>query len=222
MEEHAHPHAHRPHASGFRWLDLSLALSAFFVSLSSLWLAIHNAKTMEKLVAANSYPNIDFDSGNMCDFRDGQGVRHAIYMSLQNTGIGPARLRSVEISFDGRPVSNLRVLLASCCTPEPAGSLPKTDYWSSGDQRGAMIQAGKSLDLFAWPRRLKIRAGCAWTRRASRSASVSAIARYSTNATCAPAIIGSRSRSRRVRFPRCPMPATDRAPEGDGSHVTCT
>ena len=53
MEE-AHAHAHRAHGTGARWLDMSLALSAFVVSLASLWLTLHNARTMERLVAANS------------------------------------------------------------------------------------------------------------------------------------------------------------------------
>jgi hypothetical protein len=34
MEEGAHSHGHRPHGTGTRWLDISLALSACFVSVS--------------------------------------------------------------------------------------------------------------------------------------------------------------------------------------------
>ena len=96
MEEPDHGHAHPHHRTGFRWLDISLALSAFCVSLSTLWLTMHNARTMERLVAANSYPNIDFSYGNQFDFQDGKGMRHAIYLSLDNTGIGPARLETVR------------------------------------------------------------------------------------------------------------------------------
>ena len=107
MEEGGHQHAHRPHGTGFHWLDISLALSAFVVSLASLWLTVHNARTMEKLVASNSYPNIDFSFGNQFDFQDGQGLRHAVYLSLENTGVGPARLRSIELSFAGRPVNTV-------------------------------------------------------------------------------------------------------------------
>jgi hypothetical protein len=151
MEEGLHGNAHRPHRTGFHWLDISLALSAFFVSLVSLFLAIHNGRTMERLVAANSYPNIDFSYGNAFDFGDGRGLQHAVYLSLENTGIGPARLRSIEVSFADKPATDLRELLALCCTQEPAASLPKTDYRFTGDMRGAMIQAGKSLNLFAWP-----------------------------------------------------------------------
>jgi len=148
MEESAHHHA--PHATGKRWLDISLALSAFFVSLVSLGLALHNGHTMERLVAANSYPNLDFEFGNAYDLHDGRGERPAIYLSLRNTGIGPARVHSVELSFRGKPAANLRALLALCCTQEPADTLPKTSYRVSGDVRGFMVQAGKDLNLFAW------------------------------------------------------------------------
>ena len=150
MEEAAHSHGHPPHGTGFRWLDIGLALSAFIVSLSSLWLTVHNAHTMERLVTSNSYPNIDIDFGNQFDFQDGRGLRPALYLALDNTGIGPARLRSIELSYEGKPTANLRAVLAVCCTPGSGGALPKTSYWFSGDERGQMVQAGKGLTLFAW------------------------------------------------------------------------
>ena len=150
MEEGAHQHA--SHATGTRWLDVSLALSAFFVSLVSLGLAIHNGRTMERLVAANSYPDLEFEYGNGYDLHDGRGERPAIYLSLRNTGIGPARVHSLELPFNQRPVTNLRSLLELCCTREPADALPKTSYRLSGDVRGAMLPAGRDLNLFAWPR----------------------------------------------------------------------
>ena len=150
MEERAPEHPHAAHRTGFHWLDVSLALSAFFVSLASLWLTIHNARTMEELVASNSYPNLDYQFDNLFDFQDGLGLRPALHLYLVNSGIGPARLRAIEIGFGGKPTADLPALLDLCCTQEPAGSLPKTNAWSSGDMRGAMIQAGKNMTLFAW------------------------------------------------------------------------
>jgi hypothetical protein len=150
VEEGGHHH-HAPHATGTRWLDISLALSAFFVSLVSLGLALHNGRTMERLVAANSYPNLEFEYGNAYDLHDGRGERPAIYLSLRNTGIGPARVHSVELLFNNKPVTNLRSLLEVCCTREPADTLPKTSYRLSGDVRGTMVPAGRDLTLFAWP-----------------------------------------------------------------------
>jgi hypothetical protein len=152
VEAHGHEPPHRPNGTGFLWLDITLALSAFCVSLTTLWLAIHNARTMERLVAANSYPNIDVEPGNRFDFGDGQGMRPAVFLSLANTGIGPARLRALQLSFAGHPAANLRALLEICCTAEPAQALPGDPRYShSGDLRGAMVPAGKSVPLFAWP-----------------------------------------------------------------------
>src|ERR1700733_6428331 len=185
MEEHGHAHGHRGHSSGFHWLDISLALSAFFVSLVSLGLAIHNGRTMERLVAANNYPNIDFAYGNTFDFHDGRGVRPGLYVSLENTGIGPARLRAVELSFAGRPVANLHALLDMCCTQEPQAALPKISYWFS-DVRGVMVKAATTSTCLPGRRLRTIRAGRAWNSRwcAASSASACAIARCSTIVTC--------------------------------------
>ena len=155
MEEGSHGHAHRPHGTGFHWLDISLALSAFFVSLVSLGLAIHNGRTMERLVAANSYPNIDIEPGNRFDFGDGLGLRPALYLSVANTGIGPARLRSVQLSWQGKPAADLAALVALCCSGPDGSSLPRMDYWKSGDLRGYMVAAGQSVNLYAWPEALR-------------------------------------------------------------------
>lgn len=154
MEETAHAHAHPPHGTGVRWLDMSLALSAFVVSLASLWLTVHNARTMERLVAANSYPNVDIEPGNRFDFGDGLGLRPALYLSLANTGIGPARLRSVQLSWQGKPAADLAALVALCCSGPDASSPAKMDYWRSGDLRGYMVAAGQSVNLYAWPEAL--------------------------------------------------------------------
>ena len=53
------PEVHTPHAhpSGKGWLDMALGGSAFIISLVSLWLGIQHGRAMEKLVAANSWPN---------------------------------------------------------------------------------------------------------------------------------------------------------------------
>ena len=150
MEEGAHHHA--PHATGTHWLDISLALSAFFVSLVSLGLAIHNGRTMERLVAANSYPNVEFEYGNAYDLHDGRGERPAIYLSLRNTGIGPARVHSVELSFAGKPVDE-PALAAGAVLHAGGGRDAAQDQLSAVRRRARRHGAGRpDLNLFAWPR----------------------------------------------------------------------
>jgi len=150
--EGPHEHNHRPHSTGFRWLDISLALSAFLISFISLTVAIKHGRTMDKLVASNSFPNIDVEHGNKEDLKDGLGQRPVLYMGLVNTGIGPARIRSVEVSFDGKPAANFHGLLTACCTLPTDTVLPKTDLYFTGDLRGSMLQAGKFVRLFSWPK----------------------------------------------------------------------
>jgi hypothetical protein len=144
-------HGHAAHRSGFRWLDISLALSAFFIGLISLSVAIHHGKTMDKLVASNSYPNIDIEQGNEEDLHDGLGQRRVVYIGLVNTGIGPARIRAVEVTVGGKPIADFHALLDACCTEASDGAPPKTHLFYSGDLRGSMLPAGKFVRLFSWP-----------------------------------------------------------------------
>jgi len=152
MESETHgAHAHASHGTGFRWLDISLALSAFLISLVSLFLGLHHGRTMDKLVASNSYPNLDAVDGNMYDMQDGRGLRPMYYVGLENTGIGPARIRTVELFFDDRAVPDFRTLLATCCTQEAPERLPKLAYFHPDDIRGSMLPAGRQRHLFTWP-----------------------------------------------------------------------
>lgn len=140
---------HTPHShTGHRWLDISLALSAFLISLISLWLAVHHGQTMEKLVASNSYPNIDVDLSNSISFE-----QRGYVLSLQNTGIGPARIRSVTAQFAGKPVTGLNDMLAACCGYDRAlAQQAPLHRFNSDDIRGALIPAGRNVELFRWPR----------------------------------------------------------------------
>jgi hypothetical protein len=148
--EGPHAHGHAAHSTGFKWLDISLALSAFLISLISLAVAVHHGKTMDRLVASNSYPNIDVDSSNLADLGDGRGNQPVLSISLVNTGIGPARLRSVELSYAGRPVESLTALIAACCTNPADGAMPKLNYEYTGSLAGAMLRAGGERALFRW------------------------------------------------------------------------
>jgi hypothetical protein len=51
-------HTPHPHHGGAlpRWLDLVIAITALITSVSSIVIAIHHGRTMEKLVQANSFP----------------------------------------------------------------------------------------------------------------------------------------------------------------------
>jgi len=104
--DEVHAHAHK---TGRPRLDLVIALSAIFISAVSLVVAIEHGRTERDLVAANSWPFLRavLDGG----YQDGR----AIAIGFSNEGVGPAKLKSLEMFYDGKPVASARDLLRRCC-----------------------------------------------------------------------------------------------------------
>jgi len=105
-----HETSHVAHSTGHGWLDLTLALSAMFVSLVSLAVAVHHGNAMDRLVAANSWPFLTYDTDNL----DPQGNRR-ISLKVENTGVGPARIQTFEVWWQGQPVATAPELIERCC-----------------------------------------------------------------------------------------------------------
>ena len=108
MELEPETHVH-PHKVGHRWIDLALALGALALSIGSIVIAIQNEAAMKRLVTANSWPYLQLGHGNV---RDGAEV---IHFDVRNTGIGPAMLEKLVVSYRGQPLREARELLARCC-----------------------------------------------------------------------------------------------------------
>lgn len=68
-----------------------------------------------RMVAASSWPYVQYSSGNLTD----QGVAQ-VSLSLTNSGVGPARIERVEIRYDDRPIASSKDLMEACCVREPA------------------------------------------------------------------------------------------------------
>ena len=105
-----HETVHVPHSTGHRWVDMAVALSALFVSIVSLAIAIHHGDAMDRLVAANSWPFLMYDTESI----DPQGNRR-ISLKIENSGVGPARIQTFEVWWQGQPVSTASELLQRCC-----------------------------------------------------------------------------------------------------------
>jgi hypothetical protein len=106
-----------PKHTGHRWLDLLLATSAILISTVSLFIASQHARTQERMVAATSWPFLQFRTGN-----NGDQGKPIVTMSVVNVGQGPALLKHVSVTYDGKPVRGAYELMAACC-----GWAPKTD-----------------------------------------------------------------------------------------------
>jgi hypothetical protein len=145
------PHSHPSH-TGHRWLDIVLGLSAMFVSVVSLVVAVEHGRTMERMadantrmVDANSWPFVEFDSHNV----DEQGNPDVRFV-LTNDGIGPARIETFELWWDGKPMSSAGALIRACCLTTPAETQEaKTTTMSFGIAAPQILRAGAHEDFFA-------------------------------------------------------------------------
>ncbi len=149
MEHESHPH-HHPHGTGVRWLDIILGVAATVVSLVSLWLGLHSAHSMEKLVAANSYPYLELMWSNMSATPLPGSDRHQyqVKYELVNNGIGPARVEWVELTFKGKPMRNLSELLDACCKGWQDNDVMQMDMRGGID--GSLVRAGGAVAMFTW------------------------------------------------------------------------
>jgi hypothetical protein len=142
-----HAHAHK---TGHRWVDMAIAISAITISVISLFVAIEHGKTEEKLVAANSWPFVIFQSSEN-GLVSGSRI---LDLRLQNSGVGPARVQYVKVMLDGRPVHDHSELLARCCGVAPT-SLEQQVRLGLVSQNEAIgvLPARDGVDLLAWRER---------------------------------------------------------------------
>ena len=110
-------HAHPPH-TGRRWVDVAIAISAITISVVSLFVAVENGRTERKLVAANSWPFLVFSSQQTGLV---QGSR-TVTLRVENDGVGPARIQSVIVRWNGAPVRTHGEFLSRCC------GMPDADF----------------------------------------------------------------------------------------------
>ncbi len=91
-------------------VDLLLALAAVLISAISVYVATVANRVQEQLLAASTWPSLQFGSSNLSDTLEPE-----ISLSLENAGVGPARVRWVSLRYRGEAVANQSQLLDRCC-----------------------------------------------------------------------------------------------------------
>jgi len=154
---------HHAHHTGHRRLDLTLALSAVFVSVVSLVVAVRHGATMERmaeanarLVAANSWPFLGYGTDN----QDVQGHPH-LQLRVVNVGVGPARIETFEVFWRGEPVGSAEELLERCCGLRRDSGRAKATFGvgviaptvlRAGDSESSITMSQTDNDLDLWNR----------------------------------------------------------------------
>lgn len=139
-------HSPTPDQSGApargRFSNYLASAFAIGVSMISLSVAISSNRTQERLLAASVWPALEYGTGN----RDDEG-KDVISMTVGNSGVGPARLRSFQVLHDGRPAPNAASLLNQCCG---LGSEPA--FTVTSGTRARVLKAGDELKFLRVPR----------------------------------------------------------------------
>ena len=124
-----------------RWVDFSVALAALVVSLASLLVARHQAQVMDRQLAASVWPAVQSQWANV-----GPTGELLIVHSLDNRGVGPARLASFRVAYHGVAIRNSDELAAACCRPDttPAAAQPRLTV-TRGSVVGRVAGAGEHV-----------------------------------------------------------------------------
>ncbi len=101
-----------PRRTGMRWFDLTLALSAIFISAVSLAVAIDHGRTERELVASNAWPFLRAVLSNGGGEAPGE---NSVVIGVSNGGVGPAKLESFEVFYRGQAASSGLDLMRRCC-----------------------------------------------------------------------------------------------------------
>src|SRR5262245_32835705 len=89
-----------------RYLDRRFSI---VVSLITLWVAVSSNRTQERMLAASVWPTLEYGTGNRDD-----GGKDVISLEISNNGVGPARLRGLQVYYAGQRIHNSVDLLNRC------------------------------------------------------------------------------------------------------------
>ena len=132
-------------------LDLLVALSALATSVVSIWLAVTQGDEMGRLVQAQSWPFVGFTSGNSSlDEATKQRVR-SLTLSIENLGVGPAKVRSFEVLIDGHAVADHNALIRAAAGLEENVDYDQSTFYSL-PVTGRVLRAGETLSFARWDR----------------------------------------------------------------------
>jgi hypothetical protein len=131
-------------------LDLMVALAALVTSVVSIWLAISQGDDMARLVQAQSWPFVGFSSGNTGTDALTGARKRSLSFSVENLGVGPAKIRSFEISIDGRPVTDHTALISAAHGAAVAEPLRDDLPILSTAVNGRVLRPGETITFLRW------------------------------------------------------------------------
>ena len=117
--------------------NVALAFPAVLISLAVAYFAFQQAEATEKMQIAAVWPIVAYDTGNLSE--EGDPV---LTLNASNNGVGPARIRGMEVSYEGRTYRDIRMLLRDCCA-EPGETIAVVMSAINGE----VLKSGEELSF---------------------------------------------------------------------------
>jgi hypothetical protein len=145
MEVDAAPETeyHHHRRTGHSWLDITLAVSAMFISLVSLFLALQHGRVLEKMVQADTWAFVTAGFSNY----DPDLTPHP-RLIIVNKGVGPAQVQTLEVFYNGTPQPSRRSLIRSILKPADPNYRPR---FFESDVIGGVLTAKEEVNFLDFP-----------------------------------------------------------------------
>lgn len=137
------PHGRRRHGAVPRWLELVIAITALVTSISSIAIAVHHGRIMDRLVQANSIPYMQ--GGFSTVTPEGENI---VSLDLLNRGVGPAHEKSLRVKVEGRYVKSLQEFIDASLGAEQAAAAAATLHSMKNSVRTRFIPGGQEQFVF--------------------------------------------------------------------------
>jgi hypothetical protein len=110
--------------NGFR-LDFVVALCALLISTVAAAATVYQTHVIARQFSATVWPYVSFDETNSPD---------SLEMDLRNDGLGPAIVRRVSITFDGKTQASIEALLATFAQHDPQAQISARRAMRAGER----------------------------------------------------------------------------------------
>lgn len=97
------------HRTGRIWIDLVVAACAILISVASLWVAVREGRTQERLLSASVWPYLQYGTDDI------PSNVQKIDFTVRNAGVGPARMHWATLYYGNAPYATAKAALAACC-----------------------------------------------------------------------------------------------------------
>ena len=115
--------------------EILLAAVAFFVSAATLGVYLYQARMMRAQQHASVWPYLEAYFSKVDDYR----------IAVRNKGVGPAIVRKVEMSLDGKPLPDNAALVAAVLGKEADLA------YQNASLEGRVLAPGEEVVLFRIP-----------------------------------------------------------------------